>query len=111
MFDQAYPTICYNVREDRTQKNLIHKKLEADGFWQQLFADLKQRNVQSVLIEGGPQLFQQLMALGLWDEARVFIAPHSFGSGLAAPRTQGVLVGQEMLQDNRLEWWVRVAGT
>ncbi|WP_394330772.1 dihydrofolate reductase family protein, partial [Cesiribacter andamanensis] len=41
-----------------------------------------------MLVEGGPRLFEQLLALGLWDEARVITAPHSFGSGLAAPRKQ-----------------------
>ena len=107
LFDRLYPTICYNTREDREEPNLVYKKLGAENFWQQLFQDLKERGQQSVLVEGGPQLFQQLMALELWDEARVFTAPHSFGSGLAAPRPQGNLLKEDMLLDNRLEWWVK----
>ena len=108
VFDGSYPSICYNIKEDRAEANLVNKKLPADNFWLHLFQDLKnERAVQSVLIEGGPQLFEQLLALQLWDEARVFTAPHSFGSGIAAPRVQGYLLKQEMLQDNRLEWWLR----
>ncbi|MBW3546065.1 MAG: bifunctional diaminohydroxyphosphoribosylaminopyrimidine deaminase/5-amino-6-(5-phosphoribosylamino)uracil reductase RibD [Bacteroidetes bacterium] len=108
LFDGTYPTICYNTREGREpHPNLLYKKLADEGFWTQLFHDLRQRGVQSVLVEGGPQLFQQLMALELWDEARVFTAPHSFGSGLAAALPQGKLIKQEMLDDNRLDWWLR----
>ena len=117
LFDGTLPTICYNLKEDRvlpaevltaeTKAQVVYKKLEDENFWHELFLDLKQRGQQSVLVEGGPQLFQQLLSLQLWDEMRVFTAPHSFGSGLKAPRPRGTLLKQEMLQDNRLEWWVR----
>lgn len=107
LFDGNYPSMCYNLLEDREQPNLLHKKLDPEAFWHQLFKDLGQRGIQSVLVEGGPRLFQQLQTLELWDEARVFTAPHSFGSGHAAPSAQGILLKQEMLDDNRLEWWVR----
>jgi diaminohydroxyphosphoribosylaminopyrimidine deaminase / 5-amino-6-(5-phosphoribosylamino)uracil reductase len=107
LFGGEWPTICYNVLEDLWGDNLIYKKLPADRFWQQLFADLHVRSIQSVLVEGGPRLFEQLRSLDLWDEARIITAPHSFGSGLPAPRRQGQLLKEEAIDNNRLEWWVR----
>jgi diaminohydroxyphosphoribosylaminopyrimidine deaminase/5-amino-6-(5-phosphoribosylamino)uracil reductase len=48
-------------------------------------ADLQRRNIQSMLIEGGSQVLQQFLTAGLWDEARVFTSPTTFGRGIAAP--------------------------
>ncbi len=108
LFDGAYPTVCYNTSEEREpEKKVRYRKLAKEYFWQELFQDLKAQGVQSVFVEGGPRLFEQLLNLALWDEARVFTGPHSFGSGLAAPNPQGTLIRQEMLHDNRLDWWVR----
>ncbi len=59
------------------------------------------------MVEGGPALLNLLLKQNLWDEARVITAPHSFEDGLAAPRPQGFLVDNQMLQDNRWETWTR----
>ncbi|AHM61082.1 riboflavin biosynthesis protein RibD [Flammeovirgaceae bacterium 311] len=107
LFDASYPSICYNLKEDREAPNLTFRQLAADNFLEHLLEDLKGRGVQSVLIEGGPRLFTQLFELGLWDEIRMFVAPHSFGSGIAAPHPQGYLLKKEVLDDNELQWRVR----
>ena len=48
--------------------------------------DLYQRDIHSVLVEGGGMLLKTLLELNLWDEARVFVAPKEFGAGIEAPR-------------------------
>lgn len=46
---------------------------------------LYDRGITSVLIEGGAKLLQSFIIQGLWDEARVEIAPFNLQSGIKAP--------------------------
>lgn len=50
---------------------------------------LHQENIISVFVEGGTRLLSSFLDEGLWDEARVFEAPVSFGSGIQAPSMSG----------------------
>jgi diaminohydroxyphosphoribosylaminopyrimidine deaminase/5-amino-6-(5-phosphoribosylamino)uracil reductase len=51
--------------------------------------DLYHRNIQSVIVEGGAQIINSLVKLNLWDEARIFVSPQTFETGVAAPRISG----------------------
>jgi len=46
-----------------------------------LLAKLGERNVVSVLVEGGAALHGSLLAARLWDELRLFVAPKILGTG------------------------------
>jgi diaminohydroxyphosphoribosylaminopyrimidine deaminase/5-amino-6-(5-phosphoribosylamino)uracil reductase len=84
LFDQQISTLCYNTLKNESLPNLEWVRLPELSL-KALLADLQARNIQSVLIEGGSQVLQQVIAAGLWDEARVFTSPTTFGSGIAAP--------------------------
>lgn len=73
----------------------------------QLFADLYQHKIQSVLVEGGTVLLQSLLDGGLWDEMRVFRSQKTLGSGIKAPPIQGRLASSERVGDDELMWWIR----
>jgi diaminohydroxyphosphoribosylaminopyrimidine deaminase / 5-amino-6-(5-phosphoribosylamino)uracil reductase len=61
-------------------------QLPFDRDWPQKVCDhLHTLQVLSVLVEGGAKTLQAFLDHGLWDEARVFKATHSFGAGLKAP--------------------------
>ncbi len=51
----------------------------------QICTVLYQRNINSVLIEGGAKTLNTFLEADLWDEARVFIGANRFGKGLKAP--------------------------
>jgi diaminohydroxyphosphoribosylaminopyrimidine deaminase/5-amino-6-(5-phosphoribosylamino)uracil reductase len=64
---------------------------------------LRERGVQSLIVEGGAALLQAFIDAALWDEARIFTAPKSLGQGVPAPRLAGavqhsILVGEDSLQ-------------
>lgn len=46
---------------------------------------LFQAGLSSVLIEGGRKTLDAFIDPGLWDEYRIFRAPHALGKGLASP--------------------------
>jgi len=47
--------------------------------------ELFDRQIVSVLVEGGAELHRTFIESGLWDEARVFTAPMHFSQGVRAP--------------------------
>ncbi|GGF04351.1 bifunctional diaminohydroxyphosphoribosylaminopyrimidine deaminase/5-amino-6-(5-phosphoribosylamino)uracil reductase RibD [Hymenobacter cavernae] len=87
VLDEQIPTVIYTYRERANKPNLEFVTLtEADDLFPQLFADLYRRNVQSVLVEGGPTVLNSLMRDGLWDEARVLRNAKQLGGGILAPK-------------------------
>lgn len=57
--------------------------------------DLYRRGVTSVMVEGGANVLTQLIASGLWDEARIETAPTLLHDGVPAP----AITGQELSKE------------
>jgi diaminohydroxyphosphoribosylaminopyrimidine deaminase/5-amino-6-(5-phosphoribosylamino)uracil reductase len=62
-----------------------------------------ERNIQSVIIEGGAKLLRSFIDADLWNEARIFTSPQQFGKGVSAPTIEGVVRSEENLGDNMLQ--------
>ncbi|MCB2409164.1 bifunctional diaminohydroxyphosphoribosylaminopyrimidine deaminase/5-amino-6-(5-phosphoribosylamino)uracil reductase RibD [Hymenobacter lucidus] len=87
LFDGQQPTLVYTYRERATKDNVGYITLsEADDLFPQLFNNLYQRQVQSVLVEGGPTVLNSLLRDGLWDEMRIIRSRQKLGGGIAAPK-------------------------
>lgn len=93
LLDQSVRTLVFT---EQTNK-LTSEKLEYitlpfdDGLIRNILQILSEKNIHSVLVEGGSQLLKSFISSGLWDEAHVEISPVELGDGVAAPAT-GVLV-------------------
>ena len=71
IFSDEAPTIVYRERTD----------------WPFILSDLAQRNIHSILVEGGTTLLNHILETGLWDEAHIEVAPElTIGNGVAAPQ-------------------------
>ena len=55
-------------------------------YLEQVFKYLHTRNIQSVLIEGGGKTLENIVAAGLWDEARIFKTQKILAKGIPAPK-------------------------
>ncbi|MFH0762051.1 MAG: bifunctional diaminohydroxyphosphoribosylaminopyrimidine deaminase/5-amino-6-(5-phosphoribosylamino)uracil reductase RibD [Bacteroidota bacterium] len=86
LLDQTVPTLIYTCTDKSSKPNLEFIRICPDEpVWPQVLGDLYKRDIQSVLIEGGPTLFKTLIDAGLWDEVRVFTGPGWLGCGVKAP--------------------------
>jgi diaminohydroxyphosphoribosylaminopyrimidine deaminase/5-amino-6-(5-phosphoribosylamino)uracil reductase len=92
-------------RADHTVQQLIGPW--KDGLPAQLFHILHERNIQSIIIEGGVATLQAFIALGLWDEARVFTGPDHFVKGYAAPILPTVPTHTETVGTDRLDTYYK----
>lgn len=81
------PTFIVNCLLQKVQGNKEWIQLKDDHhFLRQLLQALHSRGIQSVLVEGGRQLFQSFIDAQLWDEARIITnTALQLGHGVAAP--------------------------
>lgn len=64
---------------------------------------LNQKNIISLLIEGGAQTLQSFIDANLWDEARVFSGKMSFRKGVKAPLFSGTLIDSKNITSDTLK--------
>ena len=102
LFDGTLPTICYNLLKDESIPNIDYVKLDRASFLDGLLDDLYNRKILSAMVEGGTKLISSFLDSGLWDEAWVFKSPTTFGSGISAPKPQGLLSHTELIMDDKL---------
>jgi len=67
-----------------------------------------QENIQSILVEGGTNLLQQLIDAGLWDEARIITnTTLSISDGLKAPSLiDAKYIYSQILQNDFIEYFI-----
>lgn len=88
LFDGSVRTIVITEQEKHGKTGLDYLRIRFDSHLpEKMLAALYDRSIQSVLVEGGSVLIQSFIDSGLWDEARIFMAPMNLGKGVAAPRT------------------------
>lgn len=87
LWDGEVETLVYHTQAQSTEKGkatLI--ALPEANFLEALLHDLFERQVQSLIVEGGGATLQEWIDRDLWDEARVFTSPAYFGEGIQAPQ-------------------------
>ena len=89
IFDDETMTIVYNGLKEGLENGTIYVRITRDDLLHQITSDLYDRRVQSIIIEGGAYTLGQFIAVGLWDEARIFTSPTLLQSGIPAPNVEG----------------------
>lgn len=102
LFDNNQPTIVYNAEINKIDDKVEYVKLDGNEYISQILENLYQRNVSSVLIEGGSGVLHSVIEQGLWDEAQVFIGDIEFGAGIKAPILEVTPIGEENISGDRL---------
>ncbi|MCK7590851.1 bifunctional diaminohydroxyphosphoribosylaminopyrimidine deaminase/5-amino-6-(5-phosphoribosylamino)uracil reductase RibD [Subsaxibacter sp. CAU 1640] len=68
----------------------------------QICAILFQKDINSVIVEGGRQTLQTFIDENLWDEARMFVGNQMFQEGTKAPIVSGKLLSEEHILEDIL---------
>ena len=56
--------------------------------WTFILSDLAQRNIHSVMVEGGTTLLKHILETDIWDEMHIEVAPVTIGEGVPAPEVE-----------------------
>ncbi|WP_210489956.1 bifunctional diaminohydroxyphosphoribosylaminopyrimidine deaminase/5-amino-6-(5-phosphoribosylamino)uracil reductase RibD [Rufibacter aurantiacus] len=104
LLDDSQPTVIYTLQEKASGAQTEFVPLPTNGvFLDLMLADLYQRNVQSILVEGGTVLLEALLQNNLWDEIRVFRSPKKLAHGIKAPQLPNLqFASRRMVRDDEL---------
>ena len=102
----------YNGESNTTVLNSINTKQEKNvnyitiNFESSLAKQVSKicfdRNISSIIIEGGANTLQQFIDSNFWDEARVFSTKKKLESGISCPKFNGKLESSNKLTDDLL---------
>lgn len=83
------PTLIFNENISEKEGNAEWIKVESDliGF---SLKTLYERNISSVIVEGGRDTLNRFLKKDIWDEIRIIKSPRMIGEGLNAPEFEGV---------------------
>lgn len=89
LFNQGNKTLLFTENSHLPERFIHLTNVEVVVFphtISTLLSELYQRNIQSVLVEGGYNVLESFIASGFWDEAIVIRGAHTYaGHGLVAP--------------------------
>ena len=85
-FDGTQPTLIFSPQHFLSQTNPEYISLNfSQPVWPQIFNELYQRNILSLLVEGGRYTLQSLIDTHTWDEVRVLKGGTDISAGISAP--------------------------
>lgn len=86
LFDGQTPTLIFTKKQHPSSENQTYITLDFNrDILPQIMAELHQRKIQSLLVEGGAQLLQSFIDCDLWDEAYIEQAQKPLFHGVEAP--------------------------
>jgi diaminohydroxyphosphoribosylaminopyrimidine deaminase / 5-amino-6-(5-phosphoribosylamino)uracil reductase len=86
LLDGSVSTIIFTEKDqpDKPHVEFVKIKFDSDCI-QTILTKIYERNIHSVLVEGGPTILNSFLEAGLWDEANVEVSPQRISEGVAAP--------------------------
>ena len=103
LFDTTTPTLVFTGAEAISSTNLEYIQIDFEqAILPLILNELKNRTINSLLVEGGEQLLNSFIDSNLWDEARVFISDKKIEEGVNAPVLKKNPTGKETIGDTIL---------
>ncbi|GGZ67443.1 bifunctional diaminohydroxyphosphoribosylaminopyrimidine deaminase/5-amino-6-(5-phosphoribosylamino)uracil reductase RibD [Algibacter mikhailovii] len=96
IFNKASSTISITKSDIDFSQNIV----------EQICNLLYDKNINSLIVEGGTKTLQSFIDENLWDEARVFIGNTAFNSGVIAPKLSGHLVSEVSILNDSLKTYL-----
>lgn len=104
LLDGSVPTIVLTEVEKLPKTHVEYVPVKFDGDNPLRFLEkLYERNIHSVLVEGGAQLLKSFIDSGCWDEANVEVSPVHVSDGVKAPTLNAMPAGCQVF--NGHEWF------
>jgi diaminohydroxyphosphoribosylaminopyrimidine deaminase / 5-amino-6-(5-phosphoribosylamino)uracil reductase len=102
LFDRQTPTLVFTEKDITGLSNAQYSVIDFNELAENILQELHQRNIQSVIIEGGANLLNEFISKNLWDEARIFISPKFLNDGIKAPEINLIPISEGNVGEDRL---------
>lgn len=110
LFDETAATIIINqIKQEQVGRNFFYKY--DDTVPSATMRALYEKNINSLIIEGGSVLLQSFIDCGLWDEARVITNTElDISDGIAAPVLKSAIqINKESIRNDEICYYKRNA--
>lgn len=105
IFNNEAETLVFNSIKNDENGNVKFIKTSRENFIQNLLTKLHERQIQSVIVEGGGLVLQQFIDTGLWDEAIVIKNCNLvLENGTKAPKFEHKASEIRNFRDNSIEF-------
>jgi diaminohydroxyphosphoribosylaminopyrimidine deaminase/5-amino-6-(5-phosphoribosylamino)uracil reductase len=104
-FNNAAKTLVFTKEQIENTKTTTYQKIKFKHTENELLNELYNREIQSVIIEGGTKTLQNFIDLNLWDEARVFTGKTKLKNGISAPKFNLEPWKTETISSDILKWY------
>jgi diaminohydroxyphosphoribosylaminopyrimidine deaminase/5-amino-6-(5-phosphoribosylamino)uracil reductase len=103
-FDGQQPSLIFcEKKPNRKIANLEYVIINFEkAIWPQILSALYDRNIQSLIIEGGRFTLNSIVRTKFWDEAQVFTTDALLNNGVEAPIINGNLVSESIIDKSYL---------
>lgn len=103
ILDGSIQTIVFtnNMKPNKTHVEFVSIPFNANML-QTILQKLFERDIHSVLVEGGAKLLNCFIESGLWDDANVEISPLKIGVGVEAPKISTLPIHSTTIENH--EW-------
>lgn len=89
VFNNESKTLVFNNKLNKIYENIEYIKVDFNQLLFELLKFLFERNIISIIIEGGALFLQSFIDENVWDEARIITGNLKIGSGILAPKING----------------------
>ncbi|MDC0254278.1 bifunctional diaminohydroxyphosphoribosylaminopyrimidine deaminase/5-amino-6-(5-phosphoribosylamino)uracil reductase RibD [Bacteriovoracales bacterium] len=106
LLDGQVKTLVFTEKKRDSEENVDFVKVSSVQL-KDLLTELYKRGVQSLIVEGGKRLLESFISEGIWDEARIFVAPISLNTGVKAPSLGEESLSQQVIGADTLSIYKR----
>lgn len=101
--DGAVQTYIFTSKEKKDKNHLQYIRIDFDEeCLKTILTKIYEKNIHSVLVEGGSQLLRSFIKAGLWDEANVEVSPQKVEKGIVAPQLPVLSIKRATIEGH--EW-------
>ena len=102
LFDGNAPTLVYSKSKFNFPSSEYVEIPEGNNITF-ILSDLHQRNIQSVIVEGGSSILNHFIENNKWDEIRIFESEDMLEDGILAPTISSAISSIEQIDNNQLK--------
>ena len=103
LFNGKAKTIVFNeIKSEENSSNTLIKT-DFNNLIENILEELHEKNIQSVIVEGGSKTLQSFIEKDLWDEARIFTTNKPLEGGVKSPEIEGEIISEEEISGDLLE--------
>ena len=108
IFSDVAEVIVFTEKKEVSVNNITYHQIDFEkDIVPQILNYLYEKNISSLIVEGGTHTLQSFIDKNLWDEARVFTGNKYFQSGIKAPLINSSKSTSQIIRDDELTIFTR----